>query len=256
MEKRYDVVVVGGGNAAFCVAHSARERVERILILEKAPREWAGGNTYFTLGAMRTTYNGLDDLRPILNDLSDEEAAKIELPAYTTDDFARDMVRVTEGRSDERLMHLLVEEAADTMSWMHDKGLRFTLLYGHQSFRVDGKIRFWGGLALKTVDGGKGLVEQHTSAAERSGIEIRYESPVVGLLRDGKAVTGVICEGPEGECEEIRAGAVVLAAGGFESNPQMRAEYLGPQWDVAKVRGTPHNTGEVLRMALEAGAQP
>jgi tricarballylate dehydrogenase len=205
---------------------------------------------------MRTTHDGLDDLRPILSDLSDEQAAMIELPPYTAEDFVRDMKRLTEGRCNDELMRLLVDESANTMRWLHGKGLRFTLLYGHQSFQVDGKIRFWGGLALKTVDGGKGLVEQHTSAAERSGVEIRYESPVVGLLRDGKAVTGVVCEGPTGERQEIRAGAVVLAAGGFEANPQMRAEYLGPRWDVAKVRGTPHNTGEVLRMALEAGAQP
>ena len=109
---------------------------------------------------------------------------------------------------------------------------------------------------LGTVGGGKGLVEQHTAAASRSGIEVRYGCAVTGFLRDNSgAVIGVVCEGPEGR-EEIEARAVVLAGGGFESDPRMRAQYLGPNWDIAKVRGTPHNTGEVLRMALEAGAQP
>lgn len=256
MKARYDVVVVGAGNAAFSAAHAAIERVGRVLVLEKAPREWAGGNSYFTAGAIRTTYDGLDDLRPIVENLTDELAATTELPPYTPDDFMSDMERVTEGRCDEELARILVDDAADTTRWLHEKGLRYRLMYDRQSFEVNGKRRFWGGLVLGTVGGGKGLVEQHVAAAERSGVEIRYDSPVVGLAQndDGK-VSGVVCEGPAGR-EEIEAGAVVLAGGGFESDPRMRAAYLGPQWDVAKVRGTPYNTGEVLNMALEAGAQP
>lgn len=256
MQGQYDVVIVGGGNAAFSAAHAAREHAERVLILEKAPAEWAGGNTYFTLGAMRTTYNGLEDLRPVLDDLSEEQAARIDLPAYTVEDFERDMQRVTEGRCDNTLSRILIDEAAESIHWLHEKGLRFTLMYGHQSFEVDGVTKFWGGLALRTVDGGKGMVQQHIAAAKSTGIEIRYETPVVGLLQEGNSVKGVVCEGADGGREEIRASAVVLAAGGFEADPQMRAAYLGPQWDVAKVRGTPHNTGEVLRLAVDAGAQP
>jgi len=252
----YDVAIVGAGNAAFCAAHAAAERGRRVMVLEKAPREWAGGNSYFTAGAIRITYDGLGDLRPIVENVTDEDAAVTELPPYAPDDFRADMERVTEGRCDEELTGILVEEAADTVRWLRDKGLRFRLMYDRQSFEVDGKRRFWGGLVLGTVGGGKGLVEQHVAAAEESGVEIRYGTAVVGLLReDDGAVSGVVCEGPGGR-EEIRAGAVVLAGGGFESDPRMRAEHLGARWEAAKVRGTPHNTGEVLRMALEAGAQP
>jgi tricarballylate dehydrogenase len=256
MKQRYDVVVVGAGNAAFSAAHVAVERVNRVLVLEKAPREWAGGNTYFTAGAIRTTYHGLEDLRPIVENLTDEQAATTELPPYTPEDFMADMERVTEGRCDKELTRNLVDDAADTVRWLHEKGLRYRLMYDRQSFEVDGKRRFWGGLVLGTVGGGKGLVEQHTAAAERSGVEIRYDSPVVGLLQESDgAVRGVVCERRGGH-EEIQAGAVVLAGGGFEADPRMRAEHLGPQWEAVKVRGTPYNTGEVLRMALEAGAQP
>jgi tricarballylate dehydrogenase len=252
----YDVVIVGAGNAAFCAAHAARERVGRVVVLEKASREWAGGNTYFTAGAFRTTFRNLEELRPLLDDVSEELLADTEVPPYTGDDFLADMRRVTQGRCDEELTGILVAEAAEAVRWLHEKGVRWRLMYDRQSFEVDGKRRFWGGLVLGTVGGGKGLVEQHTAAASRNGIEIRYESEVTGFLRgDSGAVVGVVCEGPEGR-EEIEAGAVVLAGGGFESDPQMRAQYLGPNWDIAKVRGTPHNTGEVLRMALEAGAQP
>jgi tricarballylate dehydrogenase len=254
--RSYDVVVVGAGNAAFCAAHASRERVGRVMVLEKAPREWAGGNTYFTAGAFRTTFGGMEELRPLLDDASEELLARTELPPYTPEDFLADMERVTQGRCDEELTGILVADAAEAMRWLHGKGIRWHLMYDRQSFEVDGKRRFWGGLVLGTVGGGKGLVEQHTAAASRDGIEVRYERAVIGLLRDDSgAVVGVVCDGPDGR-EEIEAGAVVLAGGGFESDARMRAEHLGPQWEAAKVRGTPYNTGEVLRMALEAGARP
>jgi tricarballylate dehydrogenase len=78
----------------------------------------------------------------------------------------------------------------------------------------------------------------------------------VALARDATGrVAGVVVQGERGR-EEIAAGAVVLACGGFEADPRMRAGYLGPNWDIARVRGTPFNTGDGLQMALDAGAQP
>jgi tricarballylate dehydrogenase len=256
MADGYDVVIVGSGNAGFCAAHAAREHAGRVLVVEKAPRAWAGGNSYFTAGATRTAFNSLDDLRPILDDLTDAQAAAVDLPPYTTEQFMADMLRVTEGRCDRELASILVNDSSMVVRWMHAKGIRWKLMYERQSFQVEGKARFFGNLPLGTVGEGVGLIEQHTAAAEKSGIAIRYESPVVGLMRDeGGAVIGVVVDGPDGR-EEIRARAVVLASGGFEADPQRRAAYLGPNWDVAKVRGTPYNTGEVLHLALEAGAQP
>lgn len=252
----FDVVVVGAGNAAFSAAHAATEWDRSVLVLEKAPREWAGGNSYFTAGAIRTTFRDLNDLRPLLDDLSDQEALLIELPPYTPKDFKADMKRVTEGKSDEKLTEILVNDSADAMRWLYEKGLRFRLMYDRQSYRVDGKHRFWGGLVLGVVGGGRGLIEQHLAAAEKAGIEVRYESPIVDLLRDSDGnITGVVCSGDNG-FEEVNAGAVVLAAGGFESNKDLRVEHLGPEWALAKVRGTPYNTGEALLTALDAGAQP
>ncbi|HUF47528.1 MAG TPA: FAD-dependent tricarballylate dehydrogenase TcuA [Vicinamibacterales bacterium] len=250
----FDVVVVGAGNAAFCAAHAARERVDSVLMLEKAPRAWIGGNSYFSAGAFRTTYRGLDDLRPLL-DLREDEAARIDLPAYTPDDFRADMLRVTEGRCDPELTEILVGEVAETARWMRDRGVRWKLQFERQSFEVDGRRRFWGNLPLGTVREGVGMIEQHLSAAGGSGVELRCESPARRLLREGRRVVGVVVEGPDG-LYEVRAGAVVLACGGFEADPRMRAMYLGPGWDVARVRGTPYNTGEGLTMAIEAGAQP
>lgn len=141
MKERHDVVVVGAGNAAFSAAHAAVERVGRVLVLEKAPREWAGGNSYFTAGAIRTTYDNLEDLRPIVENLTDELVAATELPPYTPDDFLSDMERVTEGRCDKELTRILVNDAADTTRWLHEKGLRYRLMYDRQSFEVNGKRR-------------------------------------------------------------------------------------------------------------------
>lgn len=256
MPEPYDVVVVGSGNAGFCAAHAAREHTERVLIVEKAPHTWAGGNSYFTAGATRTTYHSLDDLRPILDGLTDVQAAAVALPPYTSEQFMADMIRITDGRCDRALAGILVNDAADVVRWMHAKGIHWKLMYERQSFLVAGTSRFFGNLPLGTVGEGKGLIAQHTAAALASGITIHYDSPVVALLRGaGGAVTGVVVDGPMGR-EQIAARAVVLASGGFEADPQRRAAYLGPNWDLAKVRGTPYNTGEVLQLALDAGAQP
>ena len=125
-------------------------------------------------------------------------------------------------------------------------------MYERQAYEIDGRFQFWGGLAVGTVDGGRGLIDMHAAAAARSGIEVRHEAAVEELVRGSGGRRASL---PDGTRRELRARSVVLAAGGFESNPAMRAGYLGPNWDVAKVRGTPHNTGEVLRAALAAGAQ-
>ena len=255
-EPAWDVIVAGAGNAGLCAAHAARERGSRVLVLEKADEEWSGGNSAFTAGAIRLAHGGLDDLRDVVEGVDDELAARTDLDPYTEDDFLADMRRVTLGRGDEAMAGILVADSAGVVRWLRDKGLRFRLMYERQANEVDGRLRFWGGLALGTVDGGEGLMYQHRAAAERDGIELRHGAAVEDLLRgDDGAVTGVAVRSAGGTREPLTARAVVLAAGGFESNPQMRAAHLGPNWDVAKVRGTPHNTGEVLRAALAHGAQ-
>lgn len=249
----YDVVVVGGGNAAFSAALAARERVDRVAILEKAPEEWAGGNSFFTAGAFRVTFGGLQDLRGLISDPDDERLSRTEVEPYTSRDFLDDVRRVTQGECDERLASIMVEESFDAAHWLRDKGIIWRLMYDRQSFEVEEKLRFWGGLILGTVDGGKGLIEQYKSAAERAGIETLYEHEVSELLTDDSGeICGVVAEAPSGEMR-LTASAVVLACGGFEANSEMRVANLGPSWEAAKVRGTPHNTGEGLRIAWMRG---
>ena len=251
-----DVLVVGAGNAALCAALSAREHGVRVLVLEKAPEHLRGGNSYFTGGGFRFPYEGLEDIRALIPEMNDEEAGSIEIGVYPQSRMYEDIMRVTEGLSDADLLQTLVTRARPTVHWMREQGLRWVLMYGRQSFEVGGKQRFYGSLIMEAVGGGKGLVDGLFEAAQARGVDIVYGAKVAGLLTDDSGrVKGISARTPEGR-RDFAAGAVVLACGGFESNPEMRTRYLGPGWELAKVRGTRFNTGDGIRMALDAGAQP
>jgi tricarballylate dehydrogenase len=252
MPDRPDVIVVGSGNAGLSAALAAADLGGSVVVVDAAPEDWIGGNSAFTAGAFRTTYDGLDDLRPVIP-IDDETAAAIDLAPYTPDDFRRDIQAMAGGRSDKGLVDVLVGGAADAVRWLADHGVTWELLADRQSFVVDGRRRFWGNLTAGIVGGGIGLIEAEAAAARRSGVELRFETRVVDLLRDEGRVSGVVVAGPGGHTS-IEAGAVVLASGGFEADASRRAAYLGPGWDLAKVRGTPYDTGDPMFLAIAAGA--
>ena len=250
-----DVLVVGAGNAAFAAALAAREHGCRVTVMERAPENEAGGNTRFTAGAIRFAYRGVDDLIALMPDLSDDERATTDFGTYTEDQFFDDMYRVTEYRTDPDLCELLVTKSRDTMMWMRDKGIRFAPIYGRQAFKVDGRFKFWGGLTVEASGGGPGLLDAWTQAAAQSSVDVCYRARVERLIVEDGHVTGAIVR-RDGCDHTVRARSVVLACGGFEANPAWRTRYLGPGWDLAKVRGSRFNTGEGIRMALEIGAAP
>ena len=250
----WDVVVVGGGNAALCAALAARETAKRVLVLERAPEDEAGGNSRFTAGLLRIVYNGAEDLAQLI-DLSKEEIERTDFGTYTADQFLDDMARVTEYRCDPDLTEILVKQSFPTALWMRKKGLRFTAAWGRQAFKIEGRFKFWGGLTLEAIGGGPGLVDSLTQIAKKSGIEIWYSARAVSLIADDAGVHGVVVK-RAGKTTEVKAKAVVLAAGGFQANPEWRTRYLGPGWELAKVRGTRFNTGDAIRMALDIDAAP
>ncbi|MFC7741192.1 FAD-dependent tricarballylate dehydrogenase TcuA [Nocardiopsis composta] len=248
-----DVLVVGGGNAGFCAAHAAAARGRRVLLIEKGRAEESGGNSFYTAGAFRIAHGGLADLGDLVED--DPRHTATELAAYPAEDFHADMKRVTGGRNDPGLTAALVEDGAAALRWLRGLGLRFRLMYERQAYTgADGRHVFFGGLAVGSVGGGKGLIEQHEAAARAGGVEVRYGTGATGLITEGGRVAGVRWSGADGGAGEIRAESVVLAAGGFEADAAMRREHLGEGWERASVRGTPLNTGEMLRAALRAGA--
>jgi tricarballylate dehydrogenase len=250
-----DVIVVGAGNAAFCAALAAREQGASVRMLEAAPEDESGGNSRFTAGSMRVVYSGVDDIKALVPDLSEQEIATTDFGTYTQDQFFDDMARVTQHRADPDLVELLVTRSFDTLRWMRDKGVRFIPIYGRQAFKIEGKFKFWGGLTVEAVGGGPGLVDMLTSSARKDGIEILYQTRALDLIFDGRKVEGVRVRQADG-VQEMRARSVILACGGFEANPEWRTRYLGPGWDLAKVRGTRFNTGDGIRMALDIGASP
>jgi tricarballylate dehydrogenase len=255
VDRAADVIVVGAGNAAFCAALAAQEQGASVLMLEAAPEEESGGNSRFTAGSVRVVYNGVDDIKALVPDLTEQEIATTDFGTYTRDQFFDDMARITQNRADPNLVELLVTRSFDTFCWMRHKGVRFIPIYGRQAFKIEGKFKFWGGLTVEAVGGGPGLIKMLTDSAVKRGIEIRYQTRALGLLYDGVRVGGVRVR-RAGVESELRSRSVVLACGGFESNSEWRTRYLGPGWDLAKVRGTRFNTGDGIRMAMEIGASP
>ena len=251
----YDVVVVGAGNAALNAAISAREQRATVLVLEKAPIYFRGGNSYFTAGGFRFTFDDREDILKMVPDMSEEEARAIEVGSYRETDFYNDVMRVTEGLSDTELLNVLVAESRPTVTWMMEKGIRWIPMYGRQAFKIGDRFRFWGGIVMEAVGGGQGLCDRLFEVAQGIGVDVSYETKGSKLLLDRKGrVSGVTVRDPEGY-RDIKAKAVVLACGGFEANAEMRTRYLGPGWELAKVRGTQFNTGDGIQMALEIGAQ-
>src|SRR5499427_6183278 len=225
--EEFDVIVVGAGNAATCAALSARENGARVLMLEIAPEDQRCGNSAFTGGAFRVVYHGAEDLARLIPDMNETELRDVDFGTYTEEQYFDDMGRLTRYRCDPDLTETLIRSSFDTAIWMREKGVRFQLGLGRQAFRVDGKFKFWGGLACHIWGGGKELMKAlHTSAA-RDGITVLYETPAIALLHGNHGVEGVRVR-QQGRLGDLRAKAVVLACGGFEANAEMRARYLGP----------------------------
>ncbi|HEX2215595.1 MAG TPA: FAD-dependent tricarballylate dehydrogenase TcuA [Xanthobacteraceae bacterium] len=252
-QENYDVVVVGGGNAALCAALAAQERGASVLVLERAPAEESGGNSRFTAGAIRFAYSGVDDLKAVMPDLTESEIENTDFGTYTEDQFFDDMFRVTQYRCDPTLTEILVRRSLVTVKWMRGKGVRFAPIYGRQAFKIGGKFKFWGGLTVESVGGGPGLVDALTDSCRKRGIDVRYGARAINLIADAKGVRGVNIKSSE-RVYDVGANAVILACGGFQANTEMRTRYMGPGWELAKVRGTRFNTGDGHQMALAIGA--
>ncbi len=153
------------------------------------------------------------------------------------------------------LVELLVTKSFESLNWMRNKGVRLIPIYGRQAFKIDGKFKFWGGLTVESVGGGPGLINMLTASAKKRGIDVRYSTRGMDLLFDGSRIEGIRVR-EHCDVRELRAKSVVLACGGFEANPEWRTRYLGPGWDLAKVRGSRYNIGDGIRMALDIGAVP
>ena len=255
----YDVIVVGGGNAACAAAVSARENgAKKVLLLEKAPKGQRGGNTHFSGAIFRFVFNHAEEIDRFVPDVEEEYPGfHSGVPTYPHEAFTDDLMRVTDNKSDPELSKLLIDESYDTTCWMQDVGKHhFELAKSVMGIKVGDKIKWPKGAIVRTVHEGVGLSQQWFKTCEDMKVEIRYEAHVLDLAFDGQgAVRGVKVRGQKG-LETIKARAVILASGGFETNPAWRTHFLGQEWGHAKVRGSNFNYGDGLRMAIDAGAMP
>lgn len=246
----YDVIVVGGGNAGLCAALSAREQGARVALLERAPVAERGGNSAHTGGAFRVAYRGVEDLRALMPDLLDSEIENSDFGSYTQEEFFSELAAQSQYRADPEVLDTVVTEGFTTLQWMTRQGVRFMPIFGRQAFKVDGKYKFWGGLTVEVSGGGLGLVEALMGRAERNGVELHYGCRAQRLSRNEQGHWQVEC----GNGQRFSAAGLILSTGGFHANLEWRAKYLGPGWDLAKVRGSRYNTGDGIRMALDIGA--
>jgi tricarballylate dehydrogenase len=230
LNRKFDVLVIGGGNAALCAAISARRRGASVLVLEGAPKFYRGGNTRHTRN-MRCAHDA---------------ATEILTGPYTEQEFWEDLLRVTGGETDEELARFMIAESKDILNWIVEQGVRWQPSLG-------------GTLSLGRTNsfflgGGRSMLNALYRTAEALGVEIMYDAEVVDLeIGNGMFLSATLKQG-DGRTS-IRAAALVAAAGGFEANIEWLKQYWGEAADNFLIRGTPYNRGSVLKMLLDKGVR-
>ena len=228
-QKKTDVVIIGGGNAALCAAITAAEAGATVLILEAAPKAYRGGNS-------RHTRNFRCMHRQPLSELTE---------SYGVDEYFDDLLKVTGGKTDEKLARLVIQSTESCLPWMEQHGVRFQpALSGTLSLsRTNAFFR----------GGGKALVNAYYRTAQALGVEVLYDAKVIHLQLDDDHVSEVEFD-YAGQTHRMQSEAVIVASGGFQADIDWLADAGGPAARNFLIRGTPYNRGVVLRDLLDQGA--
>ena len=230
LAKSYDVLVIGGGNAALCAAISARREGASVLVLEAASEFYRGGNTRHTRN-MRCAHDAATDTLT---------------GPYPEEELWEDLLRVTEGQTDEQLARYMISESKGLLVWIAEQGVRFQNALG-------------GTLSLGRTNsfflgGGRGMLNALYRTALRLGVDVLYEAEVVDLdMDDGRFEAAHFKNA--GTMRTVKAATMVAACGGFESNIAWMKEYWGEAAENFLIRGTGNNQGTVLRLLLDKKAQ-
>jgi tricarballylate dehydrogenase len=228
IRERYDVLVIGGGNAALCAAISARRSGASVLVLEAASKFYRGGNTRHTRN-MRCAH---------------DSATENLTGPYTEEEFWDDLLRVTGGETNEELARHMIRESKDVLQWIVQQGVRFQPPLG-------------GTLSLGRTNsfflgGGRSMLNALYLTAKKLGISVLYEAEVVDLdIDDGMFLSAMFVR--DGRKTVVKAAALVTASGGFQANIEWLKEGWGEVAENFLIRGTPNNRGTVLKILLERG---
>ncbi len=232
-EYNYDVVVVGCGMAGLAAGLAAAENDADVAVLEKSPKEHRGGHTQFT-----------ESFRVPTAEL-DLDGYEFHIPDYSPSDYYQDFMRLSNARADEDLLDVMTSQAAPTLEWLTRGDIEWETSPPHSGYTAG---RVW-------LDGEQ-FVSQLVDIVTDAGADVYYDAQAKDLIQNSnERVTGIIAS-LDGQRVRFNGGAVVLAAGGYESSTEKRTRYYGTGYELMKVRGSRYNTGEVIEMALDIGAKP
>lgn len=230
LSKHFDLLVIGGGNAALCAAITAQEAGARVLLLECAPREFRGGNSRHTRNLRYLHASGNDHLTG----------------PYLEDEFWDDLNRVTAGQTNEELARFTIRQSDNIGLWMTRHGVRF-----QPAMRGTLHLARTNGFFL---GGGKALINAYYATAAKLGVRVLYDAAVSDLeILDGRFQSATVQY--QGRAQTVRTKAVVVASGGFQANLEWLKESWGPPAENFLIRGTPYDTGRMLRVLLDRGAK-
>ncbi len=229
-DRKFDTIVIGGGNAALCAAISARREGASVLVLEAAPKFYRGGNTRHTRN-MRCAHDAATDTLT---------------GPYSEEEMFDDLLRITGGNTDEALARHMIHESKAMLTWIAEQGVRFQPSLGGTLTLGRTNSFFLGG--------GRAMLNSLYQTAEELGVEIHYDAPVTKLdVQNGMFLSATVQR--DGESRIFRGSTLVAACGGFESNIEWLKQYWGEAAENFLIRGTPNNRGAVLKMLLDAGVQ-
>lgn len=229
-DPNWDVVVVGGGNAALCAAMTAAEEGARVLILETAPKPYRGGNSRHTRN-FRCMHHG--PLGPLVE-------------SYTEDEYFGDLMKVTGGKTHEGLARLAIRASEECLPWMEEHGVRFQPSLSGTLSLARTNAFFLGG--------GKSLVNAYYRTAEKLGVTVMYEAAVTHIELDDDRVSYLDYRLAD-ETHRVFPKSVVVASGGFQADTDWLARAWGPAAKNFLIRGTPFNRGVVLADLLNQGVE-